>query len=844
MILYFKLALRYLLGRKMRTLLTTLAIVFGVMIFGLNGALPAVRDSFRQTIMTASDQVDLTLTSEIRSAFSEKSLERVLAAEGVAYAAGSLSRPVILPASRPLQAVVGQPVSSLFVTGIDPERAYSLHTFPLAAGRLIESSDSNAMLISEYLAEKTGLGLGDQISLPSASGQMNLTILGVIKARPNTGLEEVFISLPDAQVLFNLPGQITTIEALFTSGANPAIVQEAVLENLGHGYKVGGGQVGNELLAVLEMGELIFYLFGTFALSMGGFIIFITFRTVVIERRRDIGMLRAVGASRRTILGLIFAESLLQGVVGTTLGLVAGYLLVNSLIAAMRPMWESQIHTPMGNPSFGPQIYIPAIFMGIGITLLAGLLPARAAARISPLDALRPSLGESTWQAAGKRALIGGGLIGLALLALLTRQIGLISLGALLFLVGLVLIAPALVHPIAAVFGKVLALTFAREGALAQGNLVRQPGRSATTASAMMIGFAILVGISGMVSSMTEGTWRFIDQSMGSDYLLMPQSIVLGSGNIGARPELAESLRSIPGVSVVSSLRYATTQANEKDLQLVGIDPHTYPSVAGLSFKEGNPNTAYQALQDGNGIIINGIFAANNQIHIGDTLTLKTLHGEQTYRVSGIGTDFLNFKMETAYISQADMERDFQQTSDLLFLVDQAPGANSAQVAASLEAAAQDYPAFSFYNSTEYREETKTSFAAKTNMLYVLLIFLIAPSLIALINTLAINVIERTREIGMLRAVGATQNQVKRIITAESLLLAAMGTGFGILAGMWLGYVLVGGMNLGGFSYPFYFPASNILVTLAIGLLFGVVGALIPARQAARLDIVKALQYE
>jgi putative ABC transport system permease protein len=265
--------------------------------------------------------------------------------------------------------------------------------------------------------------------------------------------------------------------------------------------------------------------------------------------------------------------------------------------------------------------------------------------------------------------------------------------------------------------------------------------------------------------------------------------------------------------------------------------------VAGLIFSEGDEEMAYAELENGRHIIVNGIFAAQNGIKVGDTLTVQSPEGEHSYDVTAVAGDFLNYKLATGYISQANLALDFNETTDLLIMVDRTADADPAAVNTALSTLARDYPAFSFYSLAEWQAELGQTLELFNGM-YILLVILAVPSLLALINTLAINVLERTREIGTLRAVGATRRQVRRMITAESLLLAATGTFFGILAGLWLGYVLVGSMNVIGLVFPFAFSFAGLLFAVAVGLGFGIIGALIPARQAARLDIVRALAYE
>jgi putative ABC transport system permease protein len=228
---------------------------------------------------------------------------------------------------------------------------------------------------------------------------------------------------------------------------------------------------------------------------------------------------------------------------------------------------------------------------------------------------------------------------------------------------------------------------------------------------------------------------------------------------------------------------------------------------------------------------------------VGDTVSLLTPEGSESYRIVAIGSDFLNYKLATGYISHANMAADFNESADLLVMANRADGVDVAGLEAELQAIAAGFPAFTLYSLAEWQDEMDQAFDAFNGM-YVLVIILSAPSLIALINTLAINVLERTREIGTLRAVGATRRQVRRMITAESLLLTAAGTLFGLLAGLWLSYVLVGVMNLVGLAVPFSFSYAGIVLAVVVGLGFGIIGALIPARQAARLDIVRALAYE
>jgi putative ABC transport system permease protein len=421
----------------------------------------------------------------------------------------------------------------------------------------------------------------------------------------------------------------------------------------------------------------------------------------------------------------------------------------------------------------------------------------------------------------------------------------------------LVLVAPALVKPIANVFGMLFALIFARAGTgeLARGNLTRQPSRAAITASATMIGLAIVVGAGGMLFSMVNLAEGMFSRSMGSDYLLVPPSIAVWKGNVGASETLKSKLQSIPGVAAVNSLRYAQSSIASASLKsgigdttisVLGIDPVDYAKMSSMDFMSGNAQEAFSALASNErNVIVNGILATPLGLKVGDTIPLATPTGQHDYKIVAIGTDVLSIKINTAYISQANMRLDFNKSEDILYQINLKPGADVATAEQWLNQIVADYPQFRLVSGRAYLAEFMVQYQSIISMFYVLLAVLAFPSLIAILNTLAIGVIERTREIGMLRAIGATRNQVWKTIVAEALLLSSLGTALGILAGLYLSYVFVQGLAAGGFMKMTYtFPLAGVLAAIAAGLIFGVLAALVPARQASKLEIIKALRYE
>jgi putative ABC transport system permease protein len=848
--LQLTLAWRYLNGRKLRTFLTTLAVIFGVMvIFGMNIILPTMLESFQANMMAASGLVDVTITHKSGSGFPTDVVHQLDGIAGIRAYAPSLERTVNLPAdfvdvdpARPDR------ITAISLIGINPEMAQSLQVYLIQEpGRFLQAQDMDSTVISQTLADAYGVKLADTIKVPSVNGTATLTVVGILPPRLIPGNEEVLVPLAQAQAITGQDGQINTIKVALT-GTDEALRNQAVaaIESaLGSEYQVGALQSGSEMFASLKMGQAAMNMFGVLALFMGGFIIFNTFRTVVAERRRDIGMLRALGAKGSTITGMILIEGLLQGLIGSGIGLVLGYLMGAGIVRLAEAPLNIFLRIKMGNPVVSPTLIVTSILLGVGITVLSGLIPARNASRITPMDALRPSVAEVEYKRrAGAGFIAGVIMIGLALLALVSGNMGLISLGGLLFLLGLILVAPMLLRPIAFVFGRLTALLYARQGTgdLAQGNLTRQPARVTITASATMIGLAIVVALGGMTTSLSGMMGSLVHKSLGSDYLFIPPSISVWNADMGAGSEFTDRLQAIPGVGDISTLRFSGSMVNSQAVSLLGINPATYPKVSGLDFKQGD-ESSYAALASGRNMIINGAFLIAIPVKVGDTVELATPNGPQNYTVVAIGTDLLNAKVVTAFISQANLAADFGRMDDIFIQLNLKPGVKLADVDAQIKAVAADYPQFTIIAGKGYIDQMLELLKVVFVGMYFLLAFLAFPSLIAMVNTLTISVLERTREIGMIRAVGGTRKQVRRMVVAEALLLASVGTAFGILSGMYLGYVIVKAMST-LFPMEYYFPLGGILGGIAIGLIFGALAAVIPARQAAKLQVVEALRYE
>jgi putative ABC transport system permease protein len=845
------LAARYLAGRKLRTFLTTLAIVFGVVIlFGMNIILPSMIQALEANMKAAAGVVDFSITSVSGEAFDPGVMARLDGIEEISAVAPSFVRTFNLGADFfDNDPAVPDRVTAIQLLGVDPEAVQTLRVFPITAGRFLQPGDANVAIISQSLADALRLAVGDTLPLPTVNGLTDLTIVGLLPARTLPGNEEVLVTLGDAQAMSGQPGRITTIDlnVALDAGDQPArdAVAAEIQSRFGKSYEIGALTSGTDVFAALQMGQAILSMFGIMALFMGGFIIHNTFRTVLMERQHDIGMLRAVGASRRTILNLFITEGLIQGVLGTLVGLALGYLFGVGLLRFAEGPISTFVNIRLDTPVVEPGIVLLSIFMGIGVTVVAGVLPAVRASRISPLDALRPTSAQADFERErGRGFWIGAALVFISLVMLFVGQDALIAAGGFVFLIGLAFLAPAIVRPITDMFSVLLGRLYAREGTgeVARGNMLRQPARVATTASAAMIGLAVIVAIGAVLTSMTATMTDLLRRNLGSDYLMVPPSIGLWAGNVGATEGLAEELAAIEGVGPVATTRFAGSATDGVAVSLLGIDPVAFQQVSGMIFQEGDER-AYDDLASGRAMIVNGSFLIATGAQLGDTLELATPDGVQSYRIAAVAADLFNAKITTAFISQANMAADFGRAEDVLIQLNLEEGADSEAVDTQVRAVMHDYPQFNTIAGRAYVEQMLGLLNVAFSALYFLLAFLAVPSLIAMLNTLAISVIERTREIGMLRAVGATRRQVRRMVTAEALLLAGIGTAMGLLSGLYLGYSWVVAMEA-FFPLEYSFPIAGLIAGLSTGLIFGALAGLIPARQAAKMDVVAALRYE
>jgi putative ABC transport system permease protein len=843
-----QMAWQYLMGRKLRTALTSLAIVFGVgLIFAVNLVLPSIGASFNQSINATSGAVDLRITTTTGESFAPSQvLQAVAGVSGVQAVSGSLRRQINVSVSG--GGSVGS-ATQIEIIGIDPSSAENVRKYIINDGRFLKPDDTGVAIMPANITDfAPQFKVGTVFSMATVAGLKQYTIVGFLTEVNNIAVPQIIVSLADAQTALKQPGLINTVDVAFMTGANRDAVTNAVKDalgktTLGHAYAINASGGVPDTLASIQLGYLMIDLMGFLALFLGAFLIFNTFRTVVLERRHDLAMLRAIGATRGQVTQMLLIESLIQGVIGTVIGLGLGYLMAVSLSNAMNNIIAKFF------PSLHLGLYLDAngvlgpIALGIIITLIAGYFPARAAGRLSPMEGLRPSTTTMMRRAARWGLILGIGFMLLGVV-MLVASVNTTASGALVFLIGMVIAAPSLVVPVAQLFSPILSLLYAREGDLARNNMTRQPGRVAITASTLMIGLATLIMMAALVDSMGQFVTKIMSDTFTSDLMVLPQTIALYGNDIGADESLATRVKALPEVQTVAGLRYASGVIGTQGVEVLGIDPTVWPQMSKLDFVSGKPDQAFPALSSGRTAMLTSLTALALKVNVGDTIQVETPTGPQPYTVIAVANDTFTFKVDAMYISQENLKTDFNKTEDVLLMINLKPGSDKNAAFADVSKIVTDYPQFSANITGAYRDALLQTTSGAFVLFYAMAILILIPAALGLLNTLTINILERTREIGIVRAVGGSRRQVHGMVIAEALLLGLFGSAAGVLTGIAMSYGFIYAFSAIGWQMPIVFPFMGILAAIIIGVLLAVFAGLLPARNAARLDILRALQFE
>jgi putative ABC transport system permease protein len=700
--------------------------------------------------------------------------------------------------------------------------------------------------IDKATADKADYEVGDDIRIVFDTGTQSFQIVGLVGLGNSDGFAGATLATFDpatAQQVLGAGDTYDTIDMTLDDGADPAAVQAAIEDILPPRTEVvTGTQVAeetaddiNSIISIFGNGLLAFAFITTF---VSAFIINNVFGITISQRLRELALMRAVGASTKQVRRMIVAEALIISITATVLGILGGLGVAKALIALFNAAGAGFPDTPL---VLQPRTVIFAAVVGIGITLMSVLVPARRAAKIPPVAAMRPELGFAALGAsrrliAGAVATIIGALMFLiGLFVSPGGTIGLIALaggGALAIFLGIASLSTTVARPVSRLLGAPIQKMFGTPGRLARENASRAPRRTARTASALMIGIALVSAASVFASSLRDTFSRTLDRAITADYIVTDESFQ------GLPPLVEENMAALDELQAVSPFRFIFATVEDDDKQFSAVDPVAFPQLADLDVTAGD----FEGLGD-DGLMVHKDPAKDHDLTVGDTVEATFQNGvERTLTVSGIFDD--GSLGANWYISLATLEA----VSDLpprdqFVLAKLADGVDPDVARPEIQAALVDFPQADLQSNAEFREQQEDQINQLLALITGLLSMAMVIAIVGIAITLALSVFERTREIGLLRAVGMTRRQLRRTVRWEAVIVSVFGAVVGIVVGLALGVALslaVPESIINGITVPY----STIIAVLVGAILAGVLAAWYPARKASKMDVLQAIATE
>ena len=882
-----RVAIKGLLGRKLRAVLTAFAIVLGVaMVSGTYVLTDTIKKSF-DTIFTVSYQnADAVITGKtifgstsntVAPSFPESVLTRVKALPGVEDAVGGVEYDETH--------LVGRNGKSIS-TGGAPNLGFSVNPrdqlfnpLTLVRGRWPTGSDQVAIDVGT--ANKHHYVVGNTIGVSVHGPTKPFRIVGVAELGGVASIGGATLAIfdrPTAQALFDKKGRLDEIRVAKTGAMSSSrLISEirAILPPTAQ-VKTGAQQAksdASDTTSFLGFLQKFLLAFGFVALFVGAFVIVNTLSITIAQRTRELATLRTIGATRNQVLRSVLLESLVVGVLASLIGLFLGLLLAKGLDALFRSFG---IDLPKSSTVFATRTIVVSLAVGIGVTLLASLWPAYRSTRVPPIAAVREGSVLPPLRFARLAPLVALVVVAIGLLGILGGALGIgisgglrlvvLGIGVLLVFVGVAIVAPRLVKPLASAVGPIatwsivllsilvypvtllvwlIARPFRASPAfprvlpdrtaneLAGRNAQRNPSRTALAAAALMIGLALVTFVAVLAAGLKSTFESAVTKQFNADYALTSQN-----GFVPTDISSAVALRKLPQVTTVAGVRAGRGKEFGKQFDVTAVDPGI-SRVLKLSWKDGSQATLESLGRTG--AVVSSSFAKKHKLDVGSPLHVLTPYAKTLdLRVAGIfkapkgGSPF-----GSVTTSAATFDSIYPNPQNVFTLVNIRGGVTPTNTSL-LDRALKPFPDAKIQTEKQFEKSQEQGIDILLNLLFVLLGLSIVISIFGIVNTLVLTVFERTRELGMLRAVGMTRIQVRRMIRQESVVTALIGAALGIPLGVALAALIGYAINFFAFSVPW----GTLLAFVAAAVLAGILAAIFPARRASRLNVLAALQYE
>jgi putative ABC transport system permease protein len=847
-----RMAIRGLLARKLRSALTAFAVVIGVaFVSGTFIFTDTINASFTDLFERVSKGVDVDVTANqpVEGDFGGRiqplpagTLEKVQAAPGVEAAEARFETQVSIFDEQRERIGGNGPPSIVFSSN---EKRFD----PLTYVEGGPAERPGQVTLDEATADREGFKVGDEILIggrePAAKYEISgITNVGDQKA---IGIQSMSMPLAEVQKIAQEPGSVTGVVAAAEGGTSPEQLKAAIVDALGGTAVVRTGKEQadesasdiTDSLGFLKIGLLVF---AGVAVLVGSFLIFNTFAVTVAQRSREFALLRTLGASRRQLLRSVIAETLAIGFAASVLGILAGLLLAPGLRSLLASFG---IDLPSTGTVIAARTVIVGLLVGMISTLVSGLVPARRATQVDPVEAMREADTPGARRVSHRRLIASATVIGLGLAALFAGLFGgasgsgaaaLLGLGVIVMMFGFALLAPVLVRPLARFIGAPLIRLSRMTGRLARENTERQPQRTAITASALMIGLALVVFTTIFAAGLRGSIDKVIDEQLSQSALIVTHD----DGFSPVPPGVAEELRQTEGVTVVSPMRF--DQANVKGagdaVTATGVDPATVTRLFQPEIARGDLH-ALSRLRDDQAFASDS-WAKSHDFELGDELRVTTPSGEHvSYELAGTYDNKVGM-LGQFLVTNATMTKHWNQPDDAFILVG---GEGTPETLAKrAEQSLSGFPVAKAQTLAEYKDETADQVNQLLGLVYALLLLSVIVAVLGIVNTLALSVYERTRELGLLRAVGMSKWQVRRMVAMESVVTALIGAVLGLVLGGVFAVVISRPLADEGFVLTF--PIATLIVVTVLAGIAGVLASIPPALRASKVDVLRAVTTE
>jgi putative ABC transport system permease protein len=848
-------------GRKLRTALTALAVVLGVaMVSGTYVLTDTItkafdglyEDSYKGTSAVISGKEVVKNASSGKATVPESLVEQVRGLPGVAAASGAVYD---VSGTTDLTKLIGRDGKKLgtgeapnFGWGLDPKDE-RFNPLTLTAGAWADGSDQ--VVIDSGTAKNENFKVGDTIRASAEGPTRKFNIVGIARygsVDSIGGATFAVFDVPTAQDMLNKQGEVDSIFIAAKSGTSDAAVADQVRPLLDNSAVVRTGaeqgaadsnETGDELAII----KYFLLAFAAISLIVGSFVIFNTLSMTVSQRVRELATLRTLGASRKQVRRSVLLEGFITGLVAAIIGLFCGFLLAKGLNAFFKAIG---VDLPTKGTVLQTRTVVVSLLIGVGITMLATISPARKATNVPPIAAVREGATLAPSRIAS-HPITASIVLGVAVVALglglfggleIGPTLGLIGLGCILMFVGVGLIASRLVKPLAAALGAPGERFGGVSGQLARENATRNPTRTARTAGALMIGLALVTLVATLGASLKGTNRSALEDQVRSDYV-----VTSDNGFDPFTSAAGKALKDAPGVAVASSVRSDSAVAFGDEGTVTGVDPATIGQVYDYRWNKGSDSVLLSLGFDG--AVVRDAFADTHNLSVGDDFAITTPQGKKVpLVVRGIykpPSEELDPLLGEVTLAQRAFDTHFPRPKDLFSFVDTDEGVTS-QTTAGLERVLGPYPDAVLRSKADWVDERAGAIDMILNIFYVLLGLSVVVSLFGMVNALALAVFERTREIGMLRAIGLTRRQTRRMIRHEGIITALIGAALGLPLGVFIAAVIVQGLS--DMDVVFSLPVVIILVFAIVSMIAGTLAAVLPARRASRLNVLQALQYE